>query len=112
MKKILQIPTEQMHRAIVAFLLEEAKKNYQFISRKPGLEESLLRELAEENKRHLDPDFLSIVDNSHWWRRVLRAIEDCGLNSYTFARVLTGKEKDTDPDICMCCGQKIGPNHD
>lgn len=92
MKKILHVPTEQMHRVIVQFLLEESLTQYSLATRSAGLEESLLKCLIDENKKHLDKQFFAMVDNTQWWRRVRRVIEEAGLNHYTIAKILAGKE--------------------
>lgn len=92
MKKTLTIPSDQLHRVIVQFLLVEAQRQYFLANRYPAIEEATLKALIEENQRRLDPELLRLVSNTSWWRKTLRAIEDCGLNHYNVARVLAGKE--------------------
>lgn len=92
MKKTLTIPSDQLHRVIVQFLLVEAQRQYFLANRHAGIEEATLAALLDENRRRLDPALLQMVSETSWWRRTLRAVEDCGLNHYTIARVLAGKE--------------------
>lgn len=95
MKKTLTISSEQLHRVIVQFLLVEAQRQYFLVNRHAGIEESVLKSLLEENKRRLEPNVFELVNNTPWWRRTLRSIEDCGLNHFTVAKMLVGKD-DTD----------------
>lgn len=95
MKKTLTIPSDQLHRVIVQFLLVEAQRQYFLANRHAGIEEAMLAALLDENRRRLDPALLQMVSETSWWRKTLRAIEDCGLNHYNVARVLAGKK-----DMC------------
>lgn len=92
MKKTLTIPTEQMHRVIIQYLLEETQRQLSLATRYEGIEDKLIQVLLEHNKSRLDRQFLAMVDQTQWWRGVRRNIEEAGLNHHTIARILGGKE--------------------
>lgn len=93
MKKQLVVSGNEIHRVVIAFLLEETQRHYFLARRTPGLEEDLLKTLIEENKRQLPAELLALVNQSTWWRRVCRAIEDCGLNHWDIIQAAKNPNK-------------------
>lgn len=88
MKKRLVITTEEMHRVIVQFLLDEIRSQMFLAHRQPTIEDRLISALIEENKKYLPEDLLNVVNNSTWWRRIKVAIEDCGLNHFALLQAV------------------------
>lgn len=91
MKTQILINSEQMHRVLAQFLLEETQKQFFLAHRGQTIEDKLISALVDENRSKLDEKVFMLVNNTTWWRRVKLAIEDCGLNHFAMLQAL--KEK-------------------
>lgn len=84
----LILTTEEVHRVVAQFLLEEVRKQYFLAHRKPTIEDELVETLIEENRRNLPPELIELINNTSWWRRIKVAIEDCGLTHWGLMQAL------------------------
>lgn len=87
-KSKLVLSSEEVHRVVVQFLLEEVQAQFFLAHRYPTIEDSLVKSLIEENRRQLSQQLIDLVNNTSWWRLTKRAIEDCGLNHYALMQAL------------------------
>ena len=98
-----QIKGSAVHRVLLHFLLQEAKKECVYLSRGTSFEEDVLDSLIAENARKIPEEFVDKQATQRWWRHVRVAIEFAGLNHYTLAQVLSGKTPEFDPDSFRRC---------
>lgn len=84
----LVLTTEEVHRIVAQFLLEECQKQFFLAHRLPTIEDDMVALLVKQNKSQLPPALLELVNNTTWWRRVKVAIEDCGLNHFGLLQAL------------------------
>lgn len=91
MKTQIVITSQELHTAIAAFLLDELREHLYLAHRKPALTDKVVKAMAEELQEEIDPRLWERMQSSGYWRHMHLAIEDAGFNTWTIARVLSGK---------------------